>query len=229
MARPNKLLQRTAKVGLWLGLSFIAITTVLVLTLRWVNPPSSMVIQQWQRESDRKAVQTWQPLSRISPNLQMAVIAAEDQKFSHHHGFDFSSLQKALNENRKRIRGASTITQQTAKNLFLWNGRSYVRKGLEAWFTLLMELLWPKERILEAYLNIAEFGEGIYGAEAAARNHFGVPAQSLNRWQSGLLAAVLPNPRRMSARYPSEYVRGRAHAINRQVNQLGGTGYLKAM
>ncbi|MBB5211905.1 monofunctional biosynthetic peptidoglycan transglycosylase [Microbulbifer hydrolyticus] len=229
MARPKYIFQRTVKLALWLGTAFAVTSTLLVLTLRWVNPPSSMVIQHWQIEHGRNAQQVWQPLENISPNLQMAVIAAEDQKFPQHFGFDFGSLQKAFSENRKRTRGASTITQQTAKNLFLWNGRSYVRKGLEAWFTLLMELLWPKQRILEVYLNIAEFDEGVYGAEAAARHHFGNSARHLSRWQSGLLAAVLPSPRRMSASYPSEYVQGRAHTINRQARQLGGARYVDSL
>ncbi|WP_226668427.1 monofunctional biosynthetic peptidoglycan transglycosylase [Microbulbifer aggregans] len=221
--------KRLFKPVMWLAVTFLLITAVPVLALRWIDPPSSMVIQQWQRESGRVALHTWKPLTKISPNLQMAVIAAEDQKFPHHHGFDFASLQKALSESRKRTRGASTISQQTAKNLFLWNGRSYVRKGLEAWFTLLIELLWSKERILEVYLNIAEFGEGVYGAEAAAKYSFGTNAQRLSRWQAGLLAAVLPSPKRMSARRPSEYVQERAAAINQQVKQLGGTGYLKSL
>ena len=226
MARSKNIFQHTVNLTLWLGAGFVITTTLLVLTLRWINPPSSMVIQLWQSENDRSAQQRWQPLENISPHLQIAVIAAEDQKFPRHFGFDFAALQKALGENRKRTRGASTITQQTAKNLFLWNGRSYVRKALEAWFTLLMELLWPKERILEVYLNIAEFGEGVYGAEAAARHHFGTSAQHLSRWQSGLLAAVLPSPRRMSASHPSEYVQSRVYTINQQARQLGGKRYL---
>lgn len=224
-----KTLNRALKIGLRLGFTFVLLTTLLVLLLRWINPPSSMVIQSWQLQSGRAAQQTWRPLEQISPHLQIAVIASEDQKFPRHFGFDLDALQKALGERRKRTRGASTITQQTAKNLFLWNGRSYLRKGLEAWFTLLMEILWPKERILEVYLNIAEFGEGVYGAEAAARNHFGTSARYLSRWQSGLMAAVLPSPKRMSAQYPSDYVRSRASTISRQVRQLGGTGYLRLL
>ncbi|WOX07248.1 monofunctional biosynthetic peptidoglycan transglycosylase [Microbulbifer pacificus] len=224
-----KLLKRSISISLWLGATFVLATALLVLLLRWIDPPSSMVIQSWQQQSGRKAHQTWQPLEKISTNLQMAVIAAEDQKFPQHFGFDIGSLQKALSEKRKRTRGASTITQQTAKNLFLWNGRSYLRKALEAWFTLLLEILWPKERILEVYLNIAEFGEGVYGAEAAARQFFGTSSQQLTRWQSGLLAAVLPNPKQMSARRPSAYVQSRAVAINKQVRQLGGSRYLDSL
>ncbi|MFI2810909.1 monofunctional biosynthetic peptidoglycan transglycosylase [Microbulbifer sp. JSM ZJ756] len=222
----TRYLQRTAKYTFWLGSGFVVVTALMVLALRWVDPASSAVISAWERESGREAVHQWRPLEQISPNLQVAVIASEDQKFPHHFGFDFAALKKALSEDRGRIRGASTITQQTAKNLFLWNGRSYVRKALEAWFTVLMEVLWPKERILEVYLNIAEFGEGVYGAQAAASNFFGTSAQHLNRWQAGRLAAVLPSPKRMSARNPSSYVRNRAYTIDRQVRQLGGTGYL---
>lgn len=225
----NRHFKRIAVAGLLLGAAFTVVTALLVLSLRWINPPSSMVIANWEQESGRRAQQQWRPLEQISANLQMAVIASEDQKFPHHIGFDFSAMQKALSEDRKRIRGASTITQQTAKNLFLWNGRSYLRKGLEAWFTLLMETFWSKERILEVYLNVAEFGEGIYGAEAASRHHFGRSAQHLGRWQSGLLAAVLPSPKRMSARYPSDYVQSRASTITRQIRQLGGAGYLKSL
>lgn len=224
-----RFLRTPFKFVLWLCAAFATATVLLVLTLRWVDPPSSAVIQFWQQHSGHKAQQQWRPLEKISPNLQMAVIAAEDQKFPLHYGFDFAALKKAIGENRKRTRGASTITQQTAKNLFLWNGRSYPRKVLEAWFTLLMELLWPKERILEVYLNIAEFGEGIYGAEAAARNFFGTPAQNISHWQAGLMAAVLPSPKRMSAKAPSRYVRNRASTIDRQVRRLGGPGYLKTL
>mgnify|MGYP000418679164 CR=1 FL=1 len=229
MARRKFPLKHLLRLTIWVGAFFIVISTLLVATLRWVNPPSSMVIYQWQKESGRNARHQWQPLENISPNLQMAVIAAEDQKFPHHHGFDFGSLKKALSEDRKRTRGASTISQQTAKNLFLWNGRSYLRKGLEAWFTLLMELLWPKERILEVYLNIAEFGEGTFGAQAAAQTYFGTSAKSLTLWQAGVMAAVLPSPRRMFVDRPSAYVRQRATTIRRQVRQLGGTGYLRQL
>ena len=223
MARKLKLLTR---ITFWLSGVFIGTTALMVLMLRWVDPPSSAVIFAWELGSGQEARHEWQPLEKVSPNLQMAVIAAEDQKFAHHFGFDFASLKKAISEDRKRPRGASTITQQTAKNLFLWQGRSYVRKGLEAWFTILMEVLWPKERILEVYLNIAEFGDGVYGAQAAANQFFGTSARYLSSWQAGRMAAVLPNPKRMSAQYPSHYVRSRAVTINRQVRQLGGSAYL---
>lgn len=208
---------------------FVASSFVLVLTLRWVDPPSSAVIIAWEMATDRNAKHQWRSLAEISSHLQIAVIAAEDQKFPDHFGFDFESIEKSLGENRARPRGASTISQQTAKNLFLWQGRSYVRKAIEAWFTLLMESLWPKQRILEVYLNIAEFGPGVYGAQAAAQTFFHTSARNLDAWQAGLLTAVLPNPKRMSAAYPSDYVRSRARDINQLVRQLGGAAYLKGI
>jgi monofunctional biosynthetic peptidoglycan transglycosylase len=155
-------------------------------------------------------------------------VAAEDQKFPHHHGFDVQAIQDAMDEadEGERLRGASTITQQTAKNLFLWGGRSFVRKGLEAYFTVLLELEWPKRRILEVYLNIAEFGDGVYGAEAAANQFFHKPASQLSAHEAALLASVLPNPKKLHAERPSPYVQRHSEWIERQVRQLGGTAYL---
>jgi monofunctional biosynthetic peptidoglycan transglycosylase len=213
----------------WLLLALVTASLLCVLALRWVNPPTTAVIATWQLESGRRASQVWQPLEGISPHLQMAVIAAEDQKFPDHHGFDIDSIRRALSEDRRRLRGASTITQQVAKNLFLWHGRSYLRKGIEAWFAVLMEMLWPKQRILEMYLNIAEFGEGVYGAEAAAQIFYRRSAHQLSDWQAGLLAAVLPNPKQMSAARPSDYVRSRATRINEMARNLGGTHYLERL
>lgn len=221
----KRLLRLTGK----LFLALIVGSFMLVLALRWIDPPGSMVMLVWQLEHENEIAQQWRPLSQISPHLQMSVIASEDQKFAEHFGFDLKSIQQALDEKRRRPRGASTISQQVAKNLFLWHGRSYLRKGLEAWFTLQMELLWPKQRILEMYLNLAEFGDGVYGAEAAAQRFFGGSAKHLNAWQSGLLAAVLPNPKRMSAARPSFYVQERARKIGSLVRQMGGTGYLKKL
>jgi len=158
----------------------------------------------------------------LGSNLGLAVIAAEDQRFGQHHGFDLEAIEKAIEHNEKggKVRGASTISQQTAKNVFLWPARSWVRKGLEVWFTLLIELVWGKERILEVYQNIAEFGPGIYGAEAAAQQFFGKSAQKLSRSEAALLAAVLPSPRRYSAARPSAYVQRRQRWILRQMNNL---------
>jgi monofunctional biosynthetic peptidoglycan transglycosylase len=161
----------------------------------------------------------------------MAVIAAEDQKFAEHWGFDVAAIRAALRHNERggALRGASTLSQQVAKNLFLWSGRSWPRKALEAWFTGLIELLWPKQRILEVYLNSVEWGDGIFGAQAAARHHFAVDAPRLNAQQASQLAAVLPNPRRWSAGRPDRYVLNRAAWIRQQMRQLGGSRYLQRL
>src|SRR5581483_1688433 len=180
------------------------------------------------RERDFSTKYHWVPWERLSPELPIALVAAEDQKFPHHHGFDVQAIETAIDQadEGERLRGASTISQQTAKNLFLWGGRSFVRKGLEAYFTVLIELTWPKRRILEVYANIAEFGDGIYGAEAAAEAYFRKPAAQLSAHESALLAATLPNPRKLHADRPSAYVERRAEWIERQVRQLGGVSYL---
>lgn len=164
----------------------------------------------------------WRPISEISPNLMQAVVAAEDQKFLQHHGFDLQAIEKALvyNSKGRKVRGASTISQQTAKNVFLWTERSWVRKGLETGLTVLIEGAWGKQRILEVYLNSVEFGPGIYGAEAAAQRYFGISAAKLSRQQAALLAAVLPNPHRFLVQSPSPYVRKRQQWILKQMQQL---------
>ena len=172
----------------------------------------------------------WVSMDEISPWMGLAVIAAEDQKFPQHWGFDVSAIEKALAHNERnesRIRGASTLSQQTAKNLFLWDGRSWVRKGLEAGFTLGMETVWSKKRILTVYLNIAEFGDGIFGVEAAAQRYFHKPASRLSQSEAALLAAVLPNPLRFKANAPSGYVRSRQAWIMRQMRQLGGESFMR--
>ncbi|WP_318356172.1 monofunctional biosynthetic peptidoglycan transglycosylase [Enterobacter sp.] len=172
----------------------------------------------------------WVGMDEISPWMGLAVIAAEDQKFPQHWGFDMAAIEKALSHNERhenRIRGASTLSQQTAKNLFLWDGRSWVRKGLEAGLTLGMETVWSKRRILTVYLNIAEFGEGIFGVEAAAQRYFHKPASRLTQAEAALLAAVLPNPLRFKADAPSGYVRNRQAWIMRQMRQLGGEEYMR--
>ncbi len=170
----------------------------------------------------------WKNWEDVAPEMGLAVIAAEDQKFPYHHGFDLESIQDALETSKRggRLRGASTISQQVAKNLFLWNGRSFVRKGLEAYFALLIESLWPKKRILEVYINIAEFGDGVYGVGAASRIYFKRDPAKLTRSKAALLAAVLPNPKRYKVNRPSGYVYHRQRWILRQMNQLGGKDYL---
>jgi len=173
----------------------------------------------------------WVPWPRISPWLRLAVVAAEDQKFPVHAGFDAESILQAVraHERGASLRGASTISQQVAKNLFLWPGRSWVRKGVEAWLTVWLELLWPKRRILEVYLNVAELGPGVYGVGAASRAYFGVSAADVGPRQAALLAAVLPNPTAYRVEAPSPYVRRRADWIRQQMRQLGGPAYLAGL
>ncbi len=219
---------------LWLVCGMLATALLLVLALRWINPPTSAFmlgthIAALVAGDHRYQTQyQWVDLEQISPQAALAVIAAEDQQFPFHAGFDFKSIREAVRNNAagRRVHGASTISQQVAKNLFLWSGRSYFRKGLEAGFTLLIEWCWPKERILEVYLNIAEFGRGIYGVQAAARHFFHEDARHLDRADSALLAAVLPNPRRYHVEAPSHYVLGRRDWIAEQMAGLGGTTYL---
>lgn len=167
---------------------------------------------------------TWTALDEISPNVLMAVIAAEDQRFFDHFGLDFKAMELALAHNARsaKIRGASTITQQTAKNLFLWSGRSYVRKGIEAGLAVCLELLWGKRRILEVYVNIAEFGDGLYGIHAAAKRYFNKPPARLTRQEAALIAAVLPSPRTLHPDFPSPYLKARAFWILRHMQNLGG-------
>lgn len=207
----------------------VAASIVIVLVLRWFAPPTSAFMLQ-QRTAGIRVSYRWVPLDRISPYAALAVISSEDQKFFNHWGFDLEAIADAMQENEYRStpRGASTISQQVAKNLFLWPGKSYLRKGIESYLTLLMELLWPKERILEVYLNIAELGRGVFGVEAASRRFFGRSAANLNMRQAATLAAVLPSPRRLRADRPSEYVRHRTWQITRQMNALGGRSFLKA-
>jgi monofunctional biosynthetic peptidoglycan transglycosylase len=208
-----------------------------VLLLRWFNPLTSAVmaearLQAWvAQEHDYRADFRWVSLEQISPHAAIAVIASEDQLFPFHAGFDFNSIREAVraSERGKRLRGASTISQQVAKNLFLWSGHSFVRKGLEAYFTVLIETFWPKERILEMYLNIAQFGDGVYGVQAAAERFWHKPALALSSSESALLAAVLPNPLRLHAERPSRYVWQRHDWILGQMRELGGAAYLKAL
>ena len=215
-------------------LTLLCLPVMLVMLLKFVDP--AVWMWQLQRELSppasypSQAQHKWVSLQAISPRMQLAVIAAEDQKFPEHWGLDIESIQQAISRNKegKGIRGASTLSQQTAKNLFLWPDKSYFRKGLEAGFTLLMEGLWDKPRILEVYLNIAEFGPGIYGVEAASQNFFGKPASQLSQSEASRLAAVLPNPYRMNAKHPSQYVWQRSHWIQNQMRLLG-INYLKAL
>jgi monofunctional biosynthetic peptidoglycan transglycosylase len=215
----------------------VALSALQVAVLRFVDPPTSAFMLARQGEAWRqgdwgfRVAYDWRDLEDISRYLPMAVIAAEDQNFASHSGFDLKAIEKALDHNArgKRVRGGSTISQQVAKNLFLWQGRSWLRKGLEAWYTLLIELMWPKHRILEVYVNVAEFGDGIYGAQAAARSYWRKDAARLSAAESARLAAVLPSPRRYSASRPGPYVQRRAGWIQRQMRQLGGSEYLEQL
>jgi monofunctional glycosyltransferase len=212
-----------------------AFSLSLVLCLRWVPPCTSAVMlgdrihRLFSNKKQAPIHYQWVDWNEISPNMRLAAVAAEDQFFPYHWGFDFESMREALKRHKRggRLRGASTITQQVAKNLFLWSGRSYVRKVLEAYFAILLELLWPKNRILEVYLNIAEFGDGIYGVRAAAQIYLQKGPSKLTISDAALLAAVLPNPKRYKVRRPSGYVRERRYWIQQQMDQLGGVGYLR--
>ncbi len=215
---------------------FAAGSFIVVLLLRWIPPPGTALmverkIESWFDGQPIDLQRDWQPWEQIAAPLKVAVVAGEDQHFAEHWGFDIGAIQAAIahNERGGSLRGASTLSQQVAKNLFLWSGRSYLRKGLEAWFTALIELLWSKERILEVYLNSVEWDDGVFGAEAAARHHFHTSAANLSTQQASYLAAVLPNPRRWSASRPSSYVARRAGWIRQQMRQLGGDDYLQAI
>jgi len=237
---------------LWkLPLAFVVFSVAQVLVLRFVDPPFSMFMAARQLDAlmDRdfgfRIAHDWRDLQAVSPNLPLALVAAEDQNFATHHGFDFAAIEKAQRHNEKmieraekrgkpvrRLRGASTISQQTAKNLFLWQGRGparWVRKGLEVWYTALIEVLWPKRRILEMYANFAEFGDGVYGAQAASRSFFRKDAARLSAAEAARLAAVLPSPKRYSAARPGPYVQKRARAIERQMRYMGGSAYLRRL
>ncbi len=205
-----------------------------VLALRWLEPPTSMMMIERgfelraQNRPDTLDFR-WRDWDELSSALAIAVVAAEDQRFPQHQGFDTEAIREAWSRYRqggRSLRGGSTLSQQVAKNLFLWSGRSWLRKACEAWYTVLIEALWSKQRILEVYLNIAEFGDGVYGAEAAAQRFLGTSARGLTAVQAARMAAVLPSPRRYSVAAPGAYVRRRAAWIETQVQQLGGAGYL---
>lgn len=225
----RSLFRRLLKLLLWLMLA----SALLVLALRWIPPPGTALmierkVDSWLDSQPIDLQRSWRPWSELPDDLKMAVIAGEDQKFAEHWGFDVAAIQAALEHNQQggSLRGASTLSQQVAKNLFLWSGRSWLRKGLEVWFTGLIEVLWPKQRILEVYLNSVEWSDGVFGAEAAARHHFKLGAPYLSRQQASLLAAVLPNPREWSASRPSAHINRRASWIRQQMRQLGGSHYL---
>lgn len=240
MARRNMLSRLAAY--LWrqirrLLLLFVGLWALGILLFSFLPVPYSGVMLEKQLSAwlagnmGYVARQTWVPMDQISPYMALAVIAAEDQKFPSHWGFDTRAIYSVLTADgiSGPSRGASTLSQQTAKNLFLWNGRSWVRKGLEAGLTVGIEVAWSKKRILTVYLNIAEFGNGIFGVEQAAQKFFGKPASKLSANEAALLAAVLPNPIRFRVDAPSEYVRQRQAWILRQMNQLGGVRVIERL
>lgn len=212
------------RILVWASLAFVLLSVAWVLLYRFVEPPGTplMLLRKFDDRYTGAVRKLWVPLKRISPNAIRAVIAAEDSRFCEHYGFDFAEIKKAVSKNRRggELRGASTITQQTAKNLFLWPGRNYLRKGLEAWFAVLLELFWPKDRIVEVYLNVVEFGDGIYGIEAAARRYYGRSARRLTPSQAAHLAAVLPNARVFSPVDPSRLTRARAAMIEARMRAV---------
>lgn len=203
---------------------FFIITTLLVVLFKWVPVPfTPLMAIRYFENPDEEIRHDWVPMEEISTNLQLAVVASEDQNFLNHNGFDYEAIKKAMEENksRKRPRGASTISQQTAKNMFLWPQSSWFRKGLEVYFTFLIELIWSKERILEVYLNSIEMGQGIYGAEAASLHWFGKTAANLSAAEASAIAAILPNPRQYRASPASNYIQQRKNWIQRQMRNIG--------
>ena len=223
----------------WLALTVVAclvLSCLAVLLLRWVHPFTSAFMLEARihaaltGNTGYRTDYEWVNLEEISSNAAVAVIASEDQQFPFHAGFDFKSIRESVraSEHGKKLRGASTISQQVAKNLFLWPG-GFVRKAFEVYFTVLIEAMWPKERILEMYLNIAQFGEGVYGVEAAAHHFYHKPAARLTSSEAAVMAAVLPNPIKMRIDRPSLYVMSRRDWILGQMRDLGGAGYLKGI
>lgn len=227
-AKAKPALKKLPKMILWSCLAFFVTTSLSVLMYRWmpIYATPLVMIRTIEYALDGKWVpihKDWTPIEEISPHLQRAVIASEDPKFLSHNGFDFEAIARALEANKKRKikMGASTITQQTAKNVFLYPSRTYLRKGLEAYFTVLIEALWDKRRILEVYLNVVELGPGVYGAEAAAQYYWKRPAHKLSQGEAQLFAAILPNPRRWNPKRPTNFVLKRRNFIRRNLALLG--------
>jgi len=224
----KKILHFAKKAALW----FFGISIFLVIVFKWVPIPFTplMITRAIENKMDGKEMvcsHDWVPLSEISVNMQKAVIASEDGTFLSHNGFDFKAMQKAFKNNNRgrKLKGGSTISQQTAKNIFLWQGRSYIRKGLEAYFTLLIEVIWGKERIMEVYLNSIEMGEGVYGVEAAAQHWYGTSAANLTKRQAAGIAAILPNPRKYKATNSSSYIENRKGKIIRIMRHIAKPEY----
>jgi monofunctional biosynthetic peptidoglycan transglycosylase len=223
--------RRLLRLAAVLAITAVGLTVVLVLPWRWLAPPTTAFILRERLISKDPVHYHWVPLEEIASTLPISAVAAEDQKFPDHFGFDWEAIENALERNSEggRVRGGSTISQQLAKNLFLWPGQNWIRKGTEAWFTVSLELLWPKRRILEVYLNVAEFGPGVFGVAEASNLLLGKSPSDLTAHDAAILVAVLPSPKRMSAADPSEYVRTRSEQIQAAVRQLGGPEYLTGM
>jgi monofunctional glycosyltransferase len=222
-------IRRILKIIVRIIVRFLVLSVLTAILFRFVSVPFTplMIIHCVEQKQDGKSMKlskSWKPLDDISPNLALAVVCSEDQNFLLHYGFDFEALKKAMlnNEKHKRIRGGSTISQQTAKNVFLWNGRNYIRKGFEAYFTLLIEICWSKERIMEVYLNVIEFGDGIYGAEAASQHYFKKSAAKLSKEEAAVLASLLPNPRVYGKNISGSYIQSRKQWTLQQMRFWGG-------
>ncbi len=231
MKNIQRLIFRTCLYTLFV---FIVISLLLVVPFRWINPPFTMVMmERWwaPHEEGFTLKQTWRSWDDMPKKVALAVVTSEDQRFPLHTGFDLDAIVNAIKSatEGESLRGASTISQQVAKNMYLWTGRSWLRKGLEAWFTVLIELTWTKQRILEVYLNIAEWGRGVFGIEAASRVHFGVSALQLSDMQAALLASTLPSPLRYDPVHPAKHLRDRAYWNLQQQKKLGGVSWLEQM
>ncbi len=233
----KKVFRAIYKTAIKVVIIFFLFSIFSVLLLQWVDPSTSSIMIQrkisaiFSSEQSSTIYFSWVDYDDISVNAKLAVIAAEDQNFPHHFGFDLKQIEKAINQSQRgrRLRGASTITQQVAKNLFLWEGKSFIRKGFEAYFTLLLEIFWSKQRILEVYLNIAEMGNMIFGIDAASQKYYNRMPSKLTKEQAALIAAVLPNPIKYSVVNPSGYTLRRKNWITTQMESLGGGKYIEKL
>lgn len=228
--------RKLVKYIIFTVVALLLLSVLLVLSLRWINPITTTLIverkiESWRTGQPIHILRQWRGRYQIADDLKLAVMASEDQNFPFHHGFDMEAIEKALKHNAEggKLRGASTISQQVAKNIFLWSGRSWFRKGLEVWFTAWIEVLWTKERILEIYLNSVEWGNGIFGAEAAAQYYFHVSARDITKQQASLMAAVLPNPRIWNPAQPISYIKKRSLWIQKQMSNLGGNAFIRKL
>jgi monofunctional glycosyltransferase len=238
MSRFSNELRIARTLFLRLVLTLFLISILWVLVYRWFSPPATLLMlqrraapAQLEETGKTKIRYDFVALEDVSYHVPLALVAAEDQLFTHHNGFDYDAIFKAFQKNRKgrKIVGGSTISQQVAKNVFLWHGRSYIRKAAEAYFTMLIELLWSKHRIMEVYLNIAEMGDKVFGIEEAAQKYFKKPAKDLNAYEAAAIAAVLPNPIKFSVTNPSGYITRKRAKIRKNMNNLGGKVFIKPL